>query len=360
MKNFFYLIVCLVALSSCSANKCTLIEPTNANIHYVGRINFENPKEPVVYWSASEMELHFKGSSVSATLNDENGLNYFNIVIDKDSIYPLKLNKGSKTYLLADKLDPKVPHTIEVIKRNEYYTGHTGFKGFYIEDGEVLTPVKNSGRLIEYYGNSITAGYAIENYSGNDSPDSTFTNNYKTYAALTARHFDADMHAIVRSGIGIEVSWDDLIMPEIYDKVNPYDSTSLWDFTKVTPDLVVINLLQNDCWLVKLTDNEQHKRRFGDTPPTKEMIISTYADFVKSIRDKYPNTPIICALGSMDATMEGSEWPGYVSAAVESLHDDHIYTHFFEFIKKGGHPRVEDDKKMAKSLISFIEEKLNW
>jgi hypothetical protein len=39
---------------------------------------------------------------------------------------------------------------------------------------------------MEFYGNSITAGYAIEDFSGNDQPDSTYTNNYLSYAAITA------------------------------------------------------------------------------------------------------------------------------------------------------------------------------
>lgn len=69
------------------------------------------------------------------------------------------------------------------------------------------------------------------------------------------------------------VSWFPLIMPEMYDRLDPTDSSSKWDFSKYTPDLVVINLLQNDSWIIKIPDNEQFKKRFGTKPPDSSQII---------------------------------------------------------------------------------------
>ncbi len=354
----YSLIIICMALFSC-APKIIEVSPDNKKIDYVGRINFENPHEPVLYWSGSTITVKFSGSDISATLDDENGLNYYNVVIDQDSVYPLKLDKGVNKYNLAKGLSLNEPHIVSLVKRNEWRTGQTSFMGFTIA-GTLKDIPEKSGRLIEFYGNSITAGYAIENNTGGDSPDSTYTNNYKTYAALTARHFNADLHCIVRSGIGINVSWERPIMPEIWDRLNPIDSTSKWDFSKVTPDIVVVNLMQNDKWLVELPENSEFKYRFGDTKPTEDEIINAYAHFVKGIREQYPSTPIICALGSMDATEKGSAWPGYVEEAVSLLGDSTIYMHFFPFIEKGGHPRVDDNKKMAESLIQFIDENIEW
>ncbi len=352
------LLLILLYCVSC-APKLVEVKPDSNKIDYVGRINFENKQEPVVYWSGSSITIRFKGSGVSATLNDEKGLNYFNVVIDGDSVYPLKMIQGEHKYELVKGLDSGKIHTVALVKRNEWITGQTGFKGYTVL-GKPLEPVQKNGRLIEFYGNSITAGYAIENLTGSDNPDSTYTNNYNTYAALTARHFGADLNCIVRSGIGIMVSWDRPIMPEIWDRLNPVDSLSKWDFSKSTPDIVVVNLFQNDCWLVERPNYKEFKYRFGDKKPSPDDIKNAYADFIRHIRAKYPQASIICALGSMDATNEGSPWPGYVKEAVASLNDSKIYTHFFPFINKGGHPRVEDDKKMADSLIKFIEENIEW
>ncbi len=359
MKNYYLLLVLLIFIG-CKEHNFVQVSPKHKQLVYVGRINFENPDSVKIYWPASSISMNFIGSSVSATLNDENGLNYFNIVIDDKPEIALKLEKGEKTYLLADNLAGNNQHTISLIKRNEWITGSTLFAGFTIGNGKIIPKSAKKSRLIEFYGNSITAGYAIEDNTGGDSPHGTFTNNYKTYAAMTARHFKADLHCTVRSGIGMQVSWNRPIMPEIYNRLNPSDSTSIWDFTRSVPDIVVINLLQNDSWLVNRTDHTEFKYRFGTEKPNKDQIIEAYSNFVKNIRNAYPKSYIICTLGSMDATKTGSPWPDYISQAVRNLNDDKILTHFFSFTSKNGHPRIDENKKMATSLIQFIDDNIKW
>ena len=111
-------------------------------------------------------------------------------------------------------------------------------------------------------GNSITAAYAVEDFSGEDSPDSTYTNNYLSYSALIARH--------------------------------------------------------------------------------------------------YPEANIICALGNMDATREGSAWPGYVLRAISQLNDNRIYAHFVSYKDSPGHPTIGEQEDMATSFIAFIDEHIDW
>ena len=76
-------------------------------------------------------------------------------------------------------------------------------------------------------------------------------------------NFDAEYQCICKSGIGITISWDPLIMPEMYNRLIPTDSNSKWDFSLYQPDVVVINLLQNDTWLVNLPEYVEFKKRFG-------------------------------------------------------------------------------------------------
>jgi hypothetical protein len=146
----------------------------------------------------------------------------------------------------------------------------------------------------------------------------------------------------------------------MYDRLDPADSTSKWDFAKFTPDIVVINLFQNDSWIVNMPDNEQFKYRFGTKAPDENFIINSYEDFVATIRDKYPDASIICVLGNMDATKEGSPWPGYVQKAVNQLNDPKIYTLFFKYKNTPGHPKVDEQQAMADSLIEFIEKNISW
>ena len=49
----------------------------------------------------------------------------------------------------------------------------------------------------------------------------------------------------------------------MYNRLIPTDSTSKWNFSLYQPDVVVINLLQNDTWLVNLPEHEEFKKRFG-------------------------------------------------------------------------------------------------
>jgi hypothetical protein len=352
--------ISIVLSFSCTAQELRKIKikPSSTNfVRITGRV--KNNKDSVgIYWPGSRILIRFKGTGLSARLKDQHGKNYFNIILDGDSLHYIKLDSGKHDYTLVSSLDEK-QHSVELIKRTEWDLGNTWFYGFEVTGAPLPLPPKNK-RVIEFFGNSITAGYAIENYTGGDSPDSIFTNNYYTYAALTARHYKADLYCTVKSGIGIMISWFPLIMPEMYDRLDPADSLSKWNFRKVSPDIVVINLFQNDSWIIKLPNHPSFKKRFGSSPPDESKIIDAYYSFVKKIRSVYPKTSIICALGPMDATREGAPWPGYIRRAVEQMHDDKIYVHFFPFNHQTGHPRKEDNAKMAESLIDFIDKNIKW
>src|SRR5690606_34213983 len=124
--------------------------------------------------------IRFTGKEISAYLKDERGDNYLNIILDGDSIRHIRLDSVKRKYILASGLDSN-EHTIELIKRTEWDKGVTTFYGFELSSASVLPLPPAHKRVIEFFGNSITAGYAIDDTTGGDSPDSTFTNNYYTY-----------------------------------------------------------------------------------------------------------------------------------------------------------------------------------
>ena len=293
-------------------------------------------------------------------MEDENGDNYYNIILDNDSLFILHTDTIKRYYQLASQL-PKGKHTIEIFKRTEWDRGKTSFYGFQIKGNpKLLHKSEPPKRKMEFYGNSITAGYAVEDTSGKDSPDSTFTNNYLSYAAITARHFNAAYQCICRSGIGITVSWIPLIMPELYDRLNPTDPNSKWAFSQYSPDIVVINLFQNDSWLVNMPNSEAYKTRFGNESPDDAYLINAYQQFLSKIRTHYPNAHIICSLGCMDAVKEGSIWKDYIKTAAANLNDEMIYTHFMPYLEASTHPSIKDQEIMANHLIQFIEDTINW
>lgn len=331
---------------------------SNPKISYSGRVSHKDTCTEL-YWSGSSIKLNFEGEEITALLKDEKGENYYNIIVDGKLVNVLNIEKTPQYYTLATNL-PKGKHHIEIFKRTEWTSGKTSFYEFKIKKGKALPKSNLPKRKIEFYGNSITAGYAVEDTSGRDMPDSIYTNNYKSYASITARHYKAEARFICRSGIGVTISWFPMIMSEMYDRLNPEDPNSKWDFSLYTPDIVVINLFQNDSWLVRLPDEDQFKSTFGDKVPDDEYFINAYQKFVSQLRGHYPKAKIICTLGSMNASRKNSKWIKYIKKAVESLNDKNIYTHFYPFKKTIGHPSEKEQKIMAESLIQFIDKNIEW
>jgi hypothetical protein len=323
-----------------------------------GRVGLDSPGRVAIYWPGSSVRTKFDGTSLKAILRDQRGDNYFNVIIDDDSVYRMKLDGAKKEYSLISGL-PEGAHTVELFRLTDWNDGATWFYGFQYEEDAKILPVPPKTRRIEFYGNSITVGSAIEDDQGN-SGRGEFTNNYLSYGAVTARHYNAAYTCIARSGIGLMVSWFTLIMPDMYDRLNPFDSTSVWDFSKATPDIVVVNLMQNDYALSFMPEYDQFKKRFGSQPPSAEFIIASYRRFISNLRGHKPEAHIICVLGNMDATRPGSPWPGYIEEAVASFHDAKMYTHFFPFKNTEGHPNVEEHRMMADSLIGFIDRHIKW
>ena len=347
-------------LIGCSAKNELIISASNSDISYSGRIDTSGAESAGLNWSGSSIKINFEGTSIAALLQDATGDNYYNVILDNDSLFILRPETTKQYHVLASNLS-EGSHTIEIFRRTEWDRGQTDFYGFKINtNAKLLAKSAPKKRKIEFYGDSITAGYAVEDTSGSDRSDSTYTDNYATYAAITARHFDAEYQCICKSGIGITVSWDPLIMPEIYDRLVPTESTSKWNFSLYRPDVVVVNLFQNDSWLVNLPDHPEFIKRFGDKTPDEDFLINAYQQFIVGLRTHYPTANIICSLGSMDATKPGSLWPGYVEAAVANLEDTHIYTHFMPYEESTAHPSIQQQINMADSLIQFIETTLDW
>ncbi len=364
MKSYcFFLIYFLVLFSlSCQEHyqRPTFIYPNNQKIKYEGRIDIKDSLAEI-YWSGSQIEVNFKGSRLRAIFQDTKGDNYYNVIVDDDSIWIMRPDTMFAEYTLADSLEDK-EHNIKIYKRTEWNRGTTFFYGFKQDKGsELLNPPARKKRKMEFYGNSITAGYAIEDDSGKDRSSGTFTNNYLTYAALTARHFNAQSHYIVRSGIGIMMSWVPQIMPEIYNRINPHEEASIWNFSLYQPDIVVVNLFQNDSWLVKMPKSKEYKARFSEDDVIDDnYIIASYAWFIESLRNKYPTAHIICMLGNMSITKDDTPWPGYVKRAVRSMNDSKIYTFFLPYKNTSGHPKINEQQEMANKLIRFIERNIEW
>lgn len=358
MKAVCFLLFLPAYFAVTGCNSKIFIPFNDKHIVYEGRVAFTREAAELM-WSGTSVKINFSGTSISGSFKDADTANYYNVIIDNKLVSKIQFDREQKIYVLAEGLEPGA-HLLELFKRTEWDKGKTFFYGFECSDKSAsLSPPQKPARKIEFFGNSITCGYGIED-AVNDSPVGFFENSYNAYAAITARHFNAQAHYTAKSGIGITVSWFPMVMWEMYDRLDPTNPSSKWNFAAYTPDVVVINLLQNDYWLTNMPDHPEFIRNFGTTKPDSTVIIGAYKNFVQLVRQKYPQAQIICMLGNMDITSKGSRWPGYVQSAVQELKDEKIKTFFVPFKETGGHPKTGEQKVLADALIKFIEANISW
>lgn len=343
------LLIILVAATACAAPRLKLIPASNPDYVYAGRIDFSNPDAPKFYWAGNSATIGFTGRNVSVVLDAPDEGAYFDIILDGDGAHRqvIRCRKGRHAYLIAaDLADTR--HTVEIFRRVDPTYPAVAFDGIQIaETGDVLRLAPNPSRRIVFYGDSITSGYGVLDPPRNHAGDAAYMDNYVAYDAVAARALHADYRSISLSGIGIMRSWFPLVMPDMYDRLAPRDPASHWDFSSWVPDFVVVNLLQNDSWLLP---HEPH-------PPSREKIIAAYVEFVRDLRRHYPHAAIICLLGNMDITAAGSPWPGYVQAAVQRMHeggDHNLYSLIVPFKHTPGHPNVAEQAVLAHALIGKI------
>lgn len=364
-KTFLLLLITflggLQTICQAQSNK-QLITANQNGFYYQGRVNFANVQVPEFYWPGTSVEFVFKGSKqLTLLLEDEKGKNYFNIILNNQHHYTLKCKKGKHKYTVYNSLDKTKSYSVSVFKRTETDEGYTKFMGVELDTGADLAMVKRGyAPRIEFFGNSITVGMGNEDPTGRDNTNPAKKNNYLSYAAITARELNLDYRCIAKSGIGVMVSWYDLIMPEMYNRLHPNKPELKHDFKSWVPDIVVVNLFQNDSWLVQMSRNPNHRKRFKNGKPSPQQIVQAYVGFIRSLRKVYPDAKIVCTLGSMNAVSPGKPWKSYIQQAVNWMKthdkDQKLYTLFFAYNnRRVGHPTVSDHRKMANQLKSFLK-----
>lgn len=332
------------------------IESDNNNIHYVGRMDFSNPKQIKFSGAGTYINAKFKGTYIAMVISAGTSNNYVQVVVDRIPVR-MQMMEGKNTYKIADGLADK-EHTILICKETEAAMGSLVFYGFNCEKLVKQIPIQT--RKIECYGNSITCGAKMLQgipceLTNNNTNWNASNSAYLSYGAVTARALNAQWQLTSWSGIGLVSSCCGMkvTMPGVYDRLFiEKDSSPKWDFPRYVPDVVTICLGQNDGVTVVLSQEFKDK----------------YVAFINSLRGRYPKASIFCLtspmadetlLNAMNSTLQ------YVVDRFNSAGDTKVYKVELPHGLVGGcvnqgHPSEKEHQQVAKVLEAVIKTKMGW
>jgi hypothetical protein len=265
-------------------------------VQFLGRFDTRDPAGPKTSWPGEQIIARFNGAEVSVTLNEidysweEGTPSYWDVTIDGTlNPQPLILKAGSNVYALATGLATGTTHQVELYRRTEAQNGLTQFLGFdFGADGALQSPPGRKTRRIEVIGDSQSAGFGIVGSSvGPSCPPpvewSSYWQNYRqAWPVDLGTDLNAEVNGTVYSGKGVYINiWrdDTDTMPLLFNRADPIDPNSTWDFTQYTPEAVLIMMGGNDFAI------GQPQETTG--PATLQEFTDAYTKFVTDIRSKY-------------------------------------------------------------------------
>lgn len=127
-KYTFGIFFLLSVLTTNCHSQNIVTSPGDEHIQYEGRIAFKDDAAELT-WPATTVTIRFEGTGISGVFKDQDTSNYYNVIIDHDSIYKIHFDTEKRTYALAANL-PQGKHSLQLFKRTEWDKGKPGFMVF--------------------------------------------------------------------------------------------------------------------------------------------------------------------------------------------------------------------------------------
>lgn len=253
----------------------------------------------------------------------------------------------------------KIPTEVEirVIKLSEATRSSFGVKEIIVQGN--IKPTDDKEIRIEFIGDSITAGYGVEENAEELNYNTAAEDVTKSYAYKAAELLDADYSIVAYSGYGIysgnipsgenRRNSTDLVplYYEHFSKKNNhnegyYNADALWNFKEFIPDLIIINLGTNDEFYIK-----KYEKR--------DDFIDAYISFIETVRCNNPDAYIICTYGIM-----GNELFEAIENATEHYKartgDSRVSAFLFSRTTTDRHPTNDMNEKSANELVTYIRQ----
>jgi lysophospholipase L1-like esterase len=236
--------------------------PGDTNISFVGRWNTTNASAYVPYWAGAYLRVGFTGRTVK--LKQRNTVDLW-ASIDGRAFTAFK---GSGTINLTPAALAAGNHTLIVSYRQVAgsYTGDAVFQGLALDPGAATFKAPARSKLIEFVGDSITAGTTSSQLA------------VTGYGFRTGERLGHDHTQIAIGGMCLSETADACWAHETryWMASGGQAGTAAWDFARYTAAGVVINLGTND-------------RGHGVTGPDFQ---AKYTTFLTRVRARFPNAEI--------------------------------------------------------------------
>lgn len=349
------------------------ISAFDMDVRLLGR-TFYDDENDILYFNntCSGIEFYFTGKSLDALLvTDDTYVSkpkkqaWIAVYLDDEEDEPYKrfsLDESEAVYNIFSSEETQTVK-IKISKLSEAAFGKAGIQAFYTDPFASLEASEEKSFKIEFIGDSYTCGYGNEG-SSFDTFTTAQENGEQTYAAQTARYFDADYNIIARSGIGIistnkkdttlenlmpfRYQYTDYFLQQALD-ITPYEK---WDNSNFEADLIVVNLGINDSKYIGY--NQTKLNQFG----------KAYNKFIAQIREANPDAYILCVIREDKPSLYKQ-----IENCVALYHknkDKNISAMTLPIAtRKEGygtakHPTIQTHERMADVLIERIEAILGW
>ena len=349
-------------LKAASGLSGKLMAAENAHVQYVGRWDSSLQGQMRTGRGAVYVKANFTGPSLAVKLRDKG--NWWRYSIDgqefKRFLPEQKAVNGLVT--LAENL-PGGSHSLLLARDTEGRTGVSSFQGWQLAPGgKFLAAAKDSGRRIEFVGDSILAGA----FAYGPGPYVERENGYMAYGPQLARMLQADWSVVAKSGEGVYHNyWEEeeakksqpvIHAREDYLRTFFSEPKPLWQFKGFVPQLIIVSYGSNDF--------------SNDFQPDKDKYITAYEQLLQTIRRKNPQARIICLEPVPYCTdRKAGEWAHLAVRKRQADGDGQLYywtVNRFqpcledEYLADGEHPLIKGHTKLALYLKDRVARFMGW
>lgn len=338
------------------------IRPDHEKLSYTGRIDWSNPAEPVFIYPCTSVRMRVTGAYLKVHVRNRRVYwdNYLGCILDGRQLSFRLPGEGTAVWEIPLGQTKGKAHDVLLFKRQDA-CHEVSLLGIELDDGgALLDPPEKTGRRIEVYGVSVSAGEVSEavDYVGKEDPvhEGEYSNSWYSYAWMTARKLNAEIHDIAQGGIalldgtgwfhepefiGMESAWDKIrYSPDLGELLD-------WKFERYQPQVVIVAIGQNDSHPADYMREDRHGER-------AKRWIRHYEAFLGKLREKYSDAWIVCCTTLL---CHDRGWDLSIEQAVQELGDERITQYRFRRNGEGtpGHLRIPEAEEMAEELSEYIK-----